>query len=140
MHKLSTISNIVEKDLLNVQRYFDINQSSQLFTKHLEGREFIAVCLHVNGWELLLLFSESYPTIPPILLVTGTGKNGEQLPLNWSLTIPAEQRLINALNMVINSYSYSPKLYDNYLQNLPSRQPQPNYRSYSFLEWVIFGR
>ncbi len=49
-----------------------------------------------GGLELLLLASELYPALPPVLLLSGDGPT-EQLQLPWALATPEEERLVTAL-------------------------------------------
>jgi molybdopterin/thiamine biosynthesis adenylyltransferase/proteasome lid subunit RPN8/RPN11 len=49
--------------------------------------------------ELLLLASELYPSLPPVLLLSGAGET-EQLQLPWALAAPEEERLVAALRTV----------------------------------------
>jgi len=138
MQNLSSLSNLVETDLRRVQRSFGIPQSSQLFTKQLEGQDLLAGCLDLNGLELLLLFGDSYPTTPPILLATLLDRDTEQLELRWSLNTPPEERLITAIQRVLHSQGYHPKPYHQKSTKQPSQNRQKN-RSFSVLEWFLFG-
>ena len=47
--------------------------------------------------ELLLLASGGYPAVPPILLVTVQASQTIQKDLEWNLSLPAEERLLHAL-------------------------------------------
>jgi len=53
--------------------------------------------LCLDGLELLVLASELYPTVPPILLATPGGGRTEQLDLRWRLETPEEERLARAV-------------------------------------------
>ncbi len=53
-----------------------------------------------GAFELLLLASELYPSLPPVLLLSGAGEGTEQLQLPWALAAPEEERLVAALRTV----------------------------------------
>ena len=53
-----------------------------------------------GGGELLLLASELYPALPPVLLLTLDGGATEQLEIPWRLETPAEARLLEATRAV----------------------------------------
>ncbi|MEB3883395.1 hypothetical protein [Lyngbya sp. CCY1209] len=138
MQHLSSLSNLVETDLRRVQRSLGIDRPPQLFPKQLEGQDLLAGCLDLNGLELLLLFGDSYPTTPPILLATLLDRDTEQLELRWSLNTPPEERLITAMQRVLHSQGYHPKLDHQKFTKQPSKNCQKN-RSFSFWEWFLFG-
>lgn len=50
--------------------------------------------LSLPGAELLVLASELYPSMPPVLLLTPAGEATEQLPIAWRLDLPPERRLV----------------------------------------------
>ena len=50
--------------------------------------------LSLPGAELLVLASELYPSMPPVLLLTPAGEPTEQLPIAWRLDAAADQRLV----------------------------------------------
>ncbi len=52
--------------------------------------------------ELLVLASELYPSLPPVLLLTEGGGATEQLQLPWELAAPEEERLLAALRTVFD--------------------------------------
>ena len=53
--------------------------------------------LSLDGLELVLLASELYPAMPPVLLATPCGGRTEQLDLRWRLEAPEEERLARAV-------------------------------------------
>jgi len=53
--------------------------------------------LSLDGLELVVLASELYPAVPPILLATPRGGPTEQLDLRWRLDAPEEERLTRAV-------------------------------------------
>jgi molybdopterin/thiamine biosynthesis adenylyltransferase len=55
-----------------------------------------------GGVELLLVASEAYPTLPPVLLVTPEGGATEQLPVPWRLDTHAEERLVEAVRSIFS--------------------------------------
>jgi hypothetical protein len=134
MNNLLSISNLVKTDLQRVQRSFGIERSPQLSTKQLEGQDLLAGSLNLNGLELLLLFSDSYPTMPPIVLDRDT----EQLELHWPLNTPPEERLIAAIQWFLDGRGYYPKPYPQTARQSPSSQPRID-RSFSLLEWIFGG-
>ena len=52
--------------------------------------------------ELLVLASELYPSLPPVLLLTEGGGATEQLQLPWELAAPEEERLLAALRTLFD--------------------------------------
>jgi len=50
-----------------------------------------------GGVELLLVASELYPALPPVVLVTPAGGATEQLPVVWPMDTPAPERLVQAV-------------------------------------------
>jgi len=61
--------------------------------------DIVPVRILLKGVELLLLVSKgSYPTVPPVLLVTPDGEDTRQVnPVWWDLQVPEEQRLLDSL-------------------------------------------
>ncbi len=55
-----------------------------------------------GGVELMLLASELYPALPPVLLLGDAGQGNEQVQLPWALAAPAEERLLAALRSVFD--------------------------------------
>ena len=58
------------------------------------------LCLPPGG-ELLVLASELYPSIPPVLLLKLPGEATEQLQIPWRLDIAAETRLVGGARAVL---------------------------------------
>jgi len=85
-------------DKLHPSRY-EILRSSE------EQPDLVPVRLLLDGVELLLLFSKgSYPTVPPVLLVTPEGENTHQVnPMWWDLEVPDEERLLDSLSRLVKS-------------------------------------
>ena len=54
-----------------------------------------------GGHELLVLASEHYPSLPPVLLSSAEGERTEQLHVPWALATPEEERLVSALSGVV---------------------------------------
>ena len=55
-----------------------------------------------GGLELLLLASEHYPALPPVLLLSEDAGATEQLQVPWALAAPEEDRLLAALRTVVD--------------------------------------
>ncbi|MBS0016139.1 MAG: ThiF family adenylyltransferase [Arthrospira sp. SH-MAG29] len=112
MHQeLPSVTHLIETDLGRVQQAFGSYKPPMIFVTEMEGQNIQAGCLNLKGLELLFLFSNTYPTTPPILLATLTDKDTEQVELPWSLQTPAEERLVVALKSVITGGGYYQKVY-----------------------------
>jgi hypothetical protein len=95
----------LQRHLERIARTYGSSQPPELFITELEGQPIPASCITLNGLELLLLFSKTYPTTPPLLLVTPDGGNTEEIQLPWSLATPAEERLFTGVQSVIHQGS-----------------------------------
>lgn len=109
--ELPSVTHLIEIDLGRVRRALGGDRPPMIFITEMEGQDMPAGCLNLNGLELLFLFGNTYPTTPPILLATLTGKDTEQVELPWSLQTPAEERLIAAVNSVIQGRGPYQKVY-----------------------------
>lgn len=56
-----------------------------------------------GGADLLVLAGDHYPALPPLLLASFPGEGGatEQLPIEWRLAAPEEDRLLEAVRGVV---------------------------------------
>jgi hypothetical protein len=91
----------MRRDLERVRAVFG-GGAPELFHADFAGVRLPAGRVRLDGGlELLLLASELYPAVPPIVLVTGEDGETEQLQLAWQLELPAERRLEEALRAVI---------------------------------------
>ena len=71
--------------------------SCQVHVAELEGAPVLAGRIALPGLELLLLASQHYPALPPVLLSTPEGGPTAQRDLSWSLALPGPERLLAAL-------------------------------------------
>lgn len=69
----------------------------EVFVSGGEGPAGPAGRLALDGLELVVIASELYPAVPPILLATPGGGRTEQLDLRWRLDAPEEERLTSAV-------------------------------------------
>lgn len=73
----------------------------EFFATELEGVTLAATRLPLEGGlELLFLCGEGYPVAPPLLLATPQGGDTEQVPLEWKIETPADERLSEAVSQV----------------------------------------
>jgi proteasome lid subunit RPN8/RPN11 len=92
----------LQADLERLCQTFGSTQPPTVFMTEVEGRTIPAGIVILNGGlELLFLVSESYPVTPPIVMVTQPGEDTEALQLPWSLSTPAEERLLIAVKSAI---------------------------------------
>lgn len=92
----------LSRDLERVQEAFGGDRRPEVFASHVGGRELLAGRVVLPGeFELLVLASELYPAMPPILLVTPAGRLTEQVQPRWSLATPDSERLVQALRPLI---------------------------------------
>jgi proteasome lid subunit RPN8/RPN11 len=90
------------RDLELVRETFGGDQRPEVFASHVGGRELLAGRVVLPGeLELLVLASELYPALPPILLLTPAGRLTEQVQPRWSLTTAETERLVEALRSLI---------------------------------------
>lgn len=64
---------------------------------NVEGVDLVGRRIVLPGLEVLVLFSESHPAVAPVVLATPEGGSTRQLHLEWSLAVPAEERLLRAM-------------------------------------------
>jgi molybdopterin/thiamine biosynthesis adenylyltransferase/proteasome lid subunit RPN8/RPN11 len=88
----------IQRDLEAVREALGGREPPQIFPLR-DGEEGLLAgrLLLPGGTELLFLFGEGYPMMPPILLITPPGGATEQVALNWSLECAAEERLREAV-------------------------------------------
>lgn len=110
-NRLTSLSTTVQNDLNRVQRALGSTQPPVIFTTPIEGRDLLAGCLPLDGLELLFIFSESYPTTPPILLATLAQQDTEQVELPWLLVTPPEERLVAAVTRLVTGHGPYRKLF-----------------------------
>lgn len=91
----------VLQDLEQVRAHFGGDALPEIFTTDLGGVEVLAGRLQLPGIELLFLASELYPATPPLLLVTDESGQTQQLQVQWSLDVAAEDRLIKSLGSLL---------------------------------------
>ncbi len=78
-------------------------EGPEVFLSDAGGGPVLAGRLRLPGAvELLLLASELYPSLPPVVLASAEGEGTEQLQLPWALSTPEEERLAAALGSVVD--------------------------------------
>jgi len=88
----------LRRDLERLRARLGGERPAEVFLTQLEGELWLAGRLVLPGGpELLFLFDEGYPLIPPVLLAVGEDGEPEAVALRWSLARPAEERLAAAL-------------------------------------------
>lgn len=88
----------IRRDLNRIATQLDGEESTDLGIVEWEHRDLLARRILLRGGiEILLLFSEQYPILPPLALLTASGSGTEQLDLAWSVHTPQEDRLLYAL-------------------------------------------
>jgi molybdopterin/thiamine biosynthesis adenylyltransferase/proteasome lid subunit RPN8/RPN11 len=90
----------MRRDLEDVAACLGSATPPDIFTTEVVGREMLAGRVAIDDVELLFIVSDLYPAVPPLLLVTRTGAPTEQVQLPWQLTVPAEERLLDAVRQV----------------------------------------
>lgn len=92
----------LKPDLERICQTFGSSAPPEIFVTEIEGKAIpVGRVILKGGLELLLLFSESYPVAPPLLLITPEGEDTEEVQIPWSLQTSANERLLTALNSLI---------------------------------------
>lgn len=97
----------MQQDLIRVCRAFGSSQPPEIFITDFGNVQLPAGRVMLEGLELLFLFSDLYPAVPPILLLTPEGGDTEQVNLQWRIQTPAEDRLLEA----VRSFLFPPPPY-----------------------------
>lgn len=87
----------MQQDLVRVCRAFGSPRPPEIFITDFGNVQLPAGRVVLDGLELLFLFSDLYPAVPPILLLTPEGGDTEQVNLQWRIQTPAEDRLLEAV-------------------------------------------
>ena len=91
----------MQQDLLRICSAFGSSRPPDIFITNFSMVQMPAGRVVLDGLELLFLFSDLYPAVPPILLLTPEGGDTEQVNLNWRIQTPAEDRLLEAVRSII---------------------------------------
>ncbi|MDQ2809771.1 MAG: ThiF family adenylyltransferase [Chloroflexota bacterium] len=95
------VPNYMERDLERICQEFGGMDQPEVFRTTMAGVGVWAGKVLLDGnLELIFLFNELYPALPPLLLVKQDGKDTEQIQITWELELPAEERLLVALRKV----------------------------------------
>lgn len=92
----------MQTDLLRICAAFESEHPPDIFATNFGVVRMPAGRVVLEGLELLFLFSDLYPAVPPILLITPDGGDTEQVNLHWRIQTPAEDRLLEAVRGVIS--------------------------------------
>jgi molybdopterin/thiamine biosynthesis adenylyltransferase len=90
----------ISRDLERVSATYG-GAKPEVFLSRINGMEMLAGQLRLDGLELLMLATELYPVVPPILLLTPADAETMQVDITWPLRLPASERLLHALDSVI---------------------------------------
>lgn len=103
----------LQKDLESICQAFGSNRDTEIFcTEIREESPILAGRVILNGdLELLLLINESYPNTSPIVLVTLSEGQTEEVQIPWSLEIHESKRLVIALESFIKGPGPYRKVY-----------------------------
>ncbi len=91
----------MQQDLIRICNSFGSSQPPETFVTNFGAVQMPAGKVVLEGLELLFLFTEYYPAVPPILLITVEGSDTEQVSLHWNIQTPAEDRLFEAVSKIV---------------------------------------
>lgn len=91
----------IKQELEKISRYLGVYETPNVFFTNVEGCNIPAgQFTFPNQTELLFLFSTSHPIHAPRLLKTILGKDTQEITLAWSMSIPANKRLLTAIKSI----------------------------------------
>jgi molybdopterin/thiamine biosynthesis adenylyltransferase/proteasome lid subunit RPN8/RPN11 len=106
----------LQQHLVALTRHFEVEEEAEveLISQQLSGADVLAGRIVFPGdLELLVLTSELYPDVPPLVLATQDGET-KQLQVAWDLQTPADHRLIESVSSVLGGkppfhFGYGPR-------------------------------
>jgi molybdopterin/thiamine biosynthesis adenylyltransferase len=102
----------IARDLQRVCDVFGGGQIDEAAITDVEGRDLpTRRVVLAGGLEFLCLFSEYYPALPPLLLVTAEEAVMEHVALPWSIHTPEQDRLVEGLSQVLKAGGRHQKVY-----------------------------
>lgn len=91
----------MREHLQHLAREYGIASNPEVFVTEFAGVHMMASRISLADLELLFLFGELYPGMPPVLLATPAGGNTTQVHLEWDIVIPPAARLLKAVRAVV---------------------------------------